>query len=278
MNLKLKELYKDKLIENVCEYCDEYYYFYKDSSLKEVFGVLKSISQNEYNLLKEMYIEKKVYTFDKNLQKIYEYLLDDGKYPFKNKKIRMLIYSLKEEDEGVVVDLFDSVYKSCHFVKLYNLCICFYEESATKAASLLETLSSDLGYDIIIHDGFYLNQNVEGILIVNYIEAYHICHKINHKVYSDFSELILAFDMEKYYRLVRRLKETLFEEYFMNPSVREIVEVMFKNDLNVSLTAKLLYMNRNSLINKLDAIYKDTGLNLQRFKHACFVYFITNVL
>lgn len=278
MNLKLKELYQDKLVEDVSEYSNDYYYFYKDSNLKEVFGVLKTISPNEYNLLKELYIEKKIYTLDKKLQKIYEYLLDGGKYPFKNKKIRLVIYSLKEEDEGVVIDLFESVYKSCFFVKLYNLCICVYEENVTKASSLLETLSSDLGYDILVHDGFYLNQDIEGRLIVNYIEAYHECHKFNHKVYSDFSELILAVDMKKYYGLVRKLKETLFDAYFMNPSVREIVEVMFKNDLNVSLTAKLLYMNRNSLINKLDAIYKDTGLNLQKFKHACFVYFIITVL
>ena len=98
-----------------------------------------------------------------------------------------------------------------------------------------------------------------------------------HKIYSDFAEMLLVIDVEKYHSLLKELKTTIFDEYFMNQNVREIIEVMFKNDLNVSLSAKLLYMNRNSLINKIDAIYKDTGLNLQKFKHACFVYFITKM-
>lgn len=50
---------------------------------------------------------------------------------------------------------------------------------------------------------------------------------------------------------------------FQDATTREIISVMFKNDLNVSQTSKLLYMNRNSLINKLDSIFKETGLNLQ---------------
>lgn len=277
MNIKLKELYQNKLIEDVSEYSDNYYYFYKTPALKEVFGVSKNISLNEYKLLKEMYIEKKIYTLDKNLQKVYEYVLDNGKYPFKNKKIKMIIYSLKEDDENIVFDLFSSIYKSYSFIKLYNLSICFFEENDTKASTLLETLSSDLGYDIIVHDGIYLNAKVKGSTIVEYVDAYRTTEKINHKIYSDFAEMLLVIDVEKHLNLLKELKINVFDEYFMNQNVREIIEVMFKNDLNVSLSAKLLYMNRNSLINKIDTIYKDTGLNLQKFKHACFVYFVTRI-
>ena len=48
----------------------------------------------------------------------------------------------------------------------------------------------------------------------------------------------------------------------------------FKNDLNVSKTAKDLYINRNSLLNKFEIIYKETGFNLQKFNHACAIYLL----
>ena len=48
----------------------------------------------------------------------------------------------------------------------------------------------------------------------------------------------------------------------------------FKNDLNVSKTSKDLYVNRNSLLNKFEQIYKETGFNLQKFTHACAIYLL----
>lgn len=278
MNRNIKELYKDKIIEEVNEYKDNYYYFYKNKNSKEIFGISKKITFNEYSLLKEMYIEKKVYSLDKKIQNVYDYLFEEGEYPFKNKKIRMIIYLLKEEDENIVADLFSSVYKTCYILKIYNLLVCFYEENTTKASSLLETLSIDLNYDILIHDCFYLNDKITGELILEYIDVYRDSMAANHRIYSDFSEIILSMDMRKHYSLISDLKAKIFEPYFSNASIREIVNVMFKNDLNVSMTSKMLYMNRNSLINKIENIYKDTGLNLQTFSHACFIYFIINML
>ena len=63
----LKKIYQDKLIEDVTIYSNEYYYFYKNNSHKKIFGVNKNITPNEYKLLQEIYIEKKIYTLDKNL-------------------------------------------------------------------------------------------------------------------------------------------------------------------------------------------------------------------
>ena len=85
----LKKIYQDKLIEDVTTYSNDYYYFYKNNSHKKIFGVNKNITPNEYKLLQEMYIEKKIYTFDKNLQKVYEYLLENNTYPFKHKKMKL---------------------------------------------------------------------------------------------------------------------------------------------------------------------------------------------
>jgi DNA-binding PucR family transcriptional regulator len=77
------------------------------------------------------------------------------------------------------------------------------------------------------------------------------------------------------------LKEyiSLIDEYIITPIlkdsiIKDIILTYFKNDLNVSKTAKDLYINRNSLLNKFEYIYKETGFNLQKFNHACAIYLL----
>ena len=278
MLTNLKKIYQDKLIEDVTSYSNDYYYFYKSNSNKKLFGVPKTITTNEYELLKEMYIEKKIYTLDKHIQKCYEYLLDDGVYPFKNKKMKMIIYTVNENDEEVVYDVLNEVYTSCVNVKLYNLNICFFEETSTKIVDLFETLAQDLGYNIILHEGLIIHSGYKGIDILSYIKFYHDSVKVNSKEHSDLADMLLFQDYSKHQDLMLAIKTNLFDVLLQDVLIRDIIQVMLKNDLNVSQSAKLLYMNRNSLINKLDSIYKETGLNIQKFTHACVLYFILNLI
>lgn len=278
MLTNLKKIYQDKLIEDVTSYSNDYYYFYKSNNNKKLFGVPKTITTNEYELLKEMYIEKKIYTLDKHIQKCYEYLLDDGIYPFKNKKMKMIIYTVNENDEEVVYDVLNEVYTSCVNVKLYNLNICFFEETSTKIVDLFETLAQDLGYNIILHEGLIIHSGYKGIDILSYIKFYHDSVKVNSKEHSDLADMLLFQDYSKHQDLMLAIKTNLFDVLLQDVLIRDIIQVMLKNDLNVSQSAKLLYMNRNSLINKLDSIYKETGLNIQKFTHACVLYFILNLI
>ena len=89
--------------------------------------------------------------------------------------------------------------------------------------------------------------------------------------------MILEFEQEDSKSILETIYYNIIKPLFNNSSNKDILDVMIKNDLNVSTTSKLLYMNRNSLINKLDNIYKETGLNLQKFKHACAIYLLTKL-
>ncbi|MBS5852689.1 MAG: helix-turn-helix domain-containing protein [Bacilli bacterium] len=274
---RLKDIYQDKLQEEVTQITDNYYYFYKDKTTCDIFAISKTISQNEYHLLKELYIEKRIYTYNNNLQKIYEYLLENKEYPFKIKKIRMIIFQLNKEDISIVQKMLSDLYQRCYFLELYNLNICFLEENQTKIKDLFEALSADLGYDIILHEGLILNSKYSGKEILEYIKVYHDNEIIHKKVYTDLADVILSLGMGDYEYLKRSLKKNLLLPLFQDATTREIISVMFKNDLNVSQTSKLLYMNRNSLINRLDNILKETGLNLQKFTHACAIYQMINL-
>ncbi len=276
MLLKLKEMYKDQLIEDVKDLNQDYYYFYQDERKNNLFAISKSISKNEYELLKKLYIEKKVYTSSQQEQKIYEYLLENKPFPFKEKQLKMIIYNLKKSDEEVVYDILKQVYDKCYYLKLFDFNLCFFSDDKIKVQELFTTLSDDLGYDINLHDGLIINNGYQGKLIYSYIKAFTSNNKINNRSYTDLADMILEMDLSTNKEVLEGLKINLFDKLFQDVTIRDIINVMIKNDLNVSQSAKLLYMNRNSLINKLDTIYKQTNLNLQKFTHAAIIYMMMN--
>ena len=54
----------------------------------------------------------------------------------------------------------------------------------------------------------------------------------------------------------------------LNEEMRETIRVFFENDLNLSTTARQLYLHRNTLTYRLDRIRRETGLDLRSFRDA----------
>ena len=48
----------------------------------------------------------------------------------------------------------------------------------------------------------------------------------------------------------------------------ETIRVFFRNDLNLSTTARQLFIHRNTLIYRMEKIRKATGLDLRKFEDA----------
>lgn len=62
--------------------------------------------------------------------------------------------------------------------------------------------------------------------------------------------------------------EKRFKEVFSNADLLATCFCLFENDLNVSLTARKLYMHRNTLIYRLNKIQRLSGLNVCSFDDA----------
>lgn len=273
----LKAIYQDGFVEHVQTFQEDYYYFYVPSS-QDIFGVTKSITSNEYQLLKLNYIEKTIYTQDTKIQQLMAYLFEEGPYPFSKKKMKFLIYPKTIENQDIICELLSKVYREFISVDIYECCIAFYQaEDMTKLDELFQTLSADLGMNLYVHEGFYVHQGIKGTTILTYIDQVVKHTNLMRMSYSDLSEAILTFSARQEGVLLHQLKDIIYTPYFDQSPIRDILEVMIKHDLNVSSTAKYLYMNRNSLMNKIDNIEKETGLNLQKFKHACAIYLLSKV-
>ena len=73
---------------------------------------------------------------------------------------------------------------------------------------------------------------------------------------SDREKLVAGYDM--------RALAKIFE----NAEILRTVGTFLDNGMNVSKTARILYMHRNTLIYKLNAIKRQTGLDLKDFDMA----------
>ena len=62
--------------------------------------------------------------------------------------------------------------------------------------------------------------------------------------------------------LISRIRHTIDDE------TEELLDELFRQNLNISRTAKELFMHRNTLIYRLDKIRKSTGLDATSFDDA----------
>ena len=164
---KLIKIYNNKIILKVEKFdYSKYYYFYMNNEKDDIFGIEKTISDNEYQLIKSSYIEKKIYNNNNALQHIYEYLFENKTYPFKNKKVKLLLI---ESEYTEFKELLLSFYKEVELIVIDNLYVAFcYESYNDDICSFVSTLSDDLGITFKLHEGMKLSNKIEGIVVRKY--------------------------------------------------------------------------------------------------------------
>ena len=94
-----------------------------------------------------------------------------------------------------------------------------------------------------------------------------------------FERRIAAFDRLGLARLIYRMPDALCRRYLdevfggavidsLDREMIETIQCFFENSLNVSETARKLFIHRNTLVYRLDKIRKMTGLDIRDFENA----------
>lgn len=270
----LLKIYKNKIVDNVKSFdFENYYYFYKSNGV-DIFGISKDINENEYNLICSNFIEKKIYATDKSNQAIYEYLFDNSKYPFKDKKVKVIITNISNNE---IKDLLKYFYPDVKVISLQNIYVWFCSGNFGDNINLyIPTISFDLGIDINLHEGIYITSSTSGQKLLSYIYVIKNFLLNSNENYTDVASPIIKNKGIELIEYIDLISEILLKDLFSDVILKDCILTYFKNDLNVSKTAKDLYMNRNSLLNKFDGFYKETGFNLQKFSHASALYYLIN--
>ena len=87
-------------------------------------------------------------------------------------------------------------------------------------------------------------------------------------IYEDyrFAELLWGIDIEKVNNFIK--KTNVDFSIFKDEELIHTLNAFFRNSLNLSATARELYIHRNTLVYRLDKIFKMTGLDAKNFDDA----------
>lgn len=72
--------------------------------------------------------------------------------------------------------------------------------------------------------------------------------------------------------LLTEITQIILQEYMDDDDTLKMIDTFVQFNLNISETAKELYMHRNSLQYRLDRFHENTGIDIRQFHHAMAVY------
>ncbi|HWO77382.1 MAG TPA: helix-turn-helix domain-containing protein [Bacillus sp. (in: firmicutes)] len=73
---------------------------------------------------------------------------------------------------------------------------------------------------------------------------------------------------------IKMLKEE-YQSVIEDPELLHTAQVYIENNMNTSLTAKKMFMHRNSLLYRIDKFTEKTGLDLKQYESAWIIYFLS---
>lgn len=150
-----------------------------------------------------------------------------------------------------------------------------YRASVDYAEFLAQSIKEELGVDVSVGVGPTVRELKDAAL--SYMQAentlrYAELFDFPGNVHS-YRECILIKMIEdvpetKLAEYFSQITDERFKEVFEDEEMLETAETFLQSNLNVSETARNLYMHRNTLLYRLDKIEKATGLNIRLFPDA----------
>ncbi|MBO0587372.1 helix-turn-helix domain-containing protein [Sporosarcina sp. E16_8] len=148
-----------------------------------------------------------------------------------------------------------------------------YEDSIS-FEEIKDILMSDLS--VKIH--FFIGSYKEGLEDI--AQYYHSLTNAAKKVFVYTNKTVVTYIDAVPYLLINQTEpdlrsdigKTVLQEYINDEETLKMIETFLQCNLNISETAKVLHMHRNSLQYRLDRFFEKTGIDVRQFHHAMTVY------
>ncbi|MGD9886673.1 MAG: helix-turn-helix domain-containing protein [Bacilli bacterium] len=204
--------------------------------------------------------------------KINDYLFHNQPYPFSNRPYYFLVIKTADpNNEKVLINFFEELLTEACFLKINQELIVFYfEEYAFK--NVILSMSDDFAISFSCFQSGKMNPAYP-CYFHTLLNAFHEQISKRSFVFVDVADLILEIVKENRL-LLKPLIPIILNRIENDSQYEQVIKAVLDNDLNVSKAAQSVYMHRNTLINKLDFIKSETGLNIQHFKHAFCMYWL----
>ena len=187
----------------------------------------------------------------------------------KNEKVMAFLsrYLSNEFDSLILTE--DMCFTFVKFITLTDINPAAYAQGIFRSVKEELGISVDIGVSAVVKNLFEINnaylQAVNALrMSKNYNSSYGV-HAYKDYIFVKMLEDIPKFKLNEY---LETLISPEAKSIFRDEDTLLTAESFLEKDLNVSETARSLYMHRNTLIYRLDKIEKETGLDIKRFSDA----------
>lgn len=293
---KLLPLFKNSFLSTVQpEQSSERFFIFFDEDSNEWLGIPKAeISESELNLLKALFPFSKfpIVNHTPETKVWHDFLLSDGQPPVyqSNSNFRCLQFHLQDrsmEDQEEIESAFKGFFSEDIFIVWENENSGIVIEEM-KQISLSEkeiiAMSETVENDFYVKIYFYIGKEYSFSEQLRYHfqrEREYFAFGKDHINSTNIFTFERVFPAYTAYHLPNELSEKLFHEledvFQDDPEMFTTIKTFLENNLNASVTAKKLYIHRNTLQYRIDKFTEKTGIGLKDF-YGAFTVFLACLL
>ncbi|MGN2337606.1 PucR family transcriptional regulator [Clostridium cagae] len=180
-----------------------------------------------------------------------------------------------EEKISETIDILKTIYIDTEVSILeyneYIILLGTFEDIADHISSITETIHNNLYKRCYISYYEVKDYNnisslyKEGIYKINLAKKYNISNRIFNEKSLLFESIVDSLSEEKKVKILSKFNDGFNK---LDDDTINTIEVFFNCDLNLSESAKNLYVHRNTLIYRLDKIKKCTSYDIRNFNEA----------
>lgn len=270
------------------DYYKQYYIFIKKSS-KETQKVMRLLVLYTENYLKqqlekhnEFYFYKKLLKNELSTDEIYK---NASVYKIKNEIDRAVIVIKHDESEFPVSEMIANIFpdkKKNTIVDMEGNTVAYIIEIIKEdtldlmeyAQKIVDTIEEELMISAKAGIG-----NITGTLHQTMVSYANACTAMSVGAIFEFETNVFNFNTLGIGKLIYNsekkdleefLKETVSKKTFelLDDEIIKTMQCFFKNSLNISETARHMYIHRNTLVYRIEKVLKLTGLDLRNFDNA----------
>jgi DNA-binding PucR family transcriptional regulator len=298
---KIMPLYKNSILysEKPNHISDKFYILFDDSERNWLAIPKINLTEKELNLLQMFYelVNIPAMALTSLSKKWYEFLLSNGSIPSQNSEslFRFIQFHIKghgldqEEIESAIKGFFSDEVQII-WEDIHSGIVIEESRQLSLTESELSSIADTLESDFYVKVSFYIGKLYP---FSNQLRT----HFQQEKAYFEFAKKNLTttniMTFEKIFpafvafNLPEHIKDKVNIElsnvFTEDPELYITIKVFLENNLNASLTAKKLYIHRNTLQYRIDKFIDKTGVQLKDFYSAftvflaCLLYEIDNM-
>lgn len=289
---QLKEHYPNAIVQPVHPQLDHYFCFYIKTENVYIAIPEADISQPELELLNSLFPLRSNSTqlnTGKKAQEWYEFLLgSDAELPNESKKeeFRIIQYSISGYKEEFELKDIEEVF---HHIFSHPVIPIFTSQtegmiietnhpfslSVQELYSAIQVFESDFYFKIHFFIGQYrpLDYQLKRQYQLEQNLFQFALQEMTKERIHTFANVFPLFALKNVDSASRKLLfKRIFEAFDEDKDLWSTIKLYLENHSNTSLTAKQLFMHRNSLQYKIDKFIEKTGIDLKSFSGAMTAY------